>query len=75
MWNALAAMEAWLAMRESPVDGPALLDMPFCHAGDFLFQWLALPPKKRRLVASILTGYEDGDLPDGDDILPVESCQ
>ena len=58
MWNALAAIEAWLDTGKAAVNGSDVLDSPLCHSLDFLLKWLALPPDRQREVAQDIARYE-----------------
>jgi hypothetical protein len=60
MWDALAALEAWLDTGEAPARSRDVLDSPLCHSLDFLIKWLALPPARQRQVAQDIARYEDG---------------
>lgn len=60
MWNAIAAIEAWLRTGKESVDSSEILDSPLCHSLDFLLKWLALPPDRRRQVAQDIAQYETG---------------
>ena len=51
MWNALASIEEWLGTGRAPESSVGVLDSSLCHALDFLFQWMALPPTRQRQVA------------------------
>jgi hypothetical protein len=59
MWDALAALEAWLDTGEAPARSRDVLDSSLCHALDFLLKWLALPPARQRQVARDIGRYED----------------
>ena len=68
MWNALAAIEAWLDTGKAPVSSLDVLDSPLCHSLDFLLKWLALPPSRQRKVVQDLARYEAG--PSSDEAVP-----
>lgn len=59
MWEALAAIQAWLDTADAPVHHPAVLDSSLCHSLDFLLKWLALPSPGRRRVAQEIARYEE----------------
>ena len=54
IWNAIAAVEAWLDTGDSPVSSQDVLDSPLCHSLDFMLRFLAMPPAKRRQAAMLL---------------------
>jgi hypothetical protein len=60
MWDALAAMEAWLDTGKAPLDSRAALNSSLCHSLEFLIKWLALPPDRQRQVAHDIARYEEG---------------
>jgi len=60
MWNALAAIEAWLDTGKAPVSSLDVLDSPLCHSLDFLLKWMALPPARQRQITQDLARYEVG---------------
>lgn len=60
MWEALAAIEAWLDSGKTPAHHPDVLNSSLCHSLDFMLKWLALPPATKRKVALELARYEDG---------------
>jgi hypothetical protein len=59
MWDALAAIEAWLDSGNAPAHHPDVLNSSLCHSLNFLIKWLALPPASKRKVAQEITRYED----------------
>lgn len=58
IWNAIAALEAWLDTRESPVSSREVLDSPLCHSLDFMLRFLSMPPTKRRQAAQLLADQD-----------------
>jgi hypothetical protein len=64
LWNAIAAVEAWLDSGESEVNSREVLDSSLCHSLDFLLKWLALPPAKQREVSGLIAG-QNGAAPAG----------
>jgi hypothetical protein len=64
MWDALAAIGAWLDTGKAPLDSRAALNSSLCHSLEFLIKWLALPPHRQRQVARDIAMYEEG--PDGE---------
>jgi hypothetical protein len=58
LWNALAAVEAWLETPESPIASHELIDSSFCHSLDFLLKWTMLPAAKQRALAGLLADHE-----------------
>jgi hypothetical protein len=60
MWDALAAIEAWLDTGKAPLDSRAALSSSLCHSPKFLIKWLALPPERQRRVARDIARYEAG---------------
>ena len=60
MWDALAAIGAWLDTGKAPLDSRAALSSSLCHSLEFLVKWLALPPDRQRQVARDIASYEAG---------------
>jgi hypothetical protein len=60
MWDALAAIEAWLDTGKAPLDSRAALNSSLCYSLEFLIKWLALPPDRQRDVARDIAQYEAG---------------
>jgi hypothetical protein len=60
MWDALAAIEAWLDSGKAPVSSRDVVDSTLCHSLDFLLKWLALPPARQHRVAQDIARYEGG---------------
>jgi hypothetical protein len=60
MWDALAAIGAWLDTGKAPLDSRAALNSSLCHSLEFLIKWLALPPDRQRQVANDIARYEEG---------------
>jgi hypothetical protein len=58
MWNALAAVERWLDSGAVPLATEDMLDVPLCHALDFLFKWRTLPQARQQKVAQVIADYE-----------------
>jgi hypothetical protein len=59
LWNALAAVEAWLETPESPITSQEIINSSFCHSLDFLLKWTMLPPAKQRALAGFLAEHEE----------------
>jgi hypothetical protein len=60
MWDAVAAIEAWLDTGTAPLASRAALSSSLCHSLEFLIKWLALPPDRKRQVAHDIARYEAG---------------
>lgn len=60
MWDALAAIGAWLDTGKAPLDSRTALNSSLCHSLEFLIRWLALPPDRQRQVAHDISRYEVG---------------
>jgi hypothetical protein len=58
MWDALAAIERWLDSGAAGVASQEMLNVPLCHALDFLLKWRALPAARQRRVAQVIACYE-----------------
>jgi hypothetical protein len=75
LWNAIAAVEAWLDSGESPVNSREVLDSPLCHSLDFLLKWLALSPAKQRQVTGLIASRDGESAPRKRKSAPARTLQ
>jgi len=58
IWDAVAAIEAWLDTGNAPARSAEVLDSSLCHSLEFLLKWLALPAGKQVDVLRTISDYE-----------------
>jgi hypothetical protein len=58
MWDALVALERWLDSGAAGVASQEMLNVPLCHALDFLLKWRALPAARQQKLAQVIADYE-----------------